>query len=290
MIIITVSNVPAGYSAAMSAHIYAVQATCDAFQWAHGPSTAVSQKCYMNLPAKVGYWTMVSTATLTKPGATPLVYSTTSIVKTSGQFTTPVSATVRNQITQCYNTTPNVWLTFDDGYSSQANLNSILATLKAYNVRGRFFLVGSWARANPAMMNQIRAAGHYVENHTSTHKILNQATPAVANSEIVNGQRPNARPALIRPPGGAGSYTNLVYNLATSHGYRVCYWGSDTRDWSGVSAATIVNKVIHGDAITSPARAGDSILMHLSNTQSRYALPAMIKALRAKGLVLDKLR
>jgi hypothetical protein len=30
--------------------------------------------------------------------------------------------------------------------------------------------------------------------------------------------------------------------------------------------------------------------MHLSNTQSRYALPAMIKALRAKGLRLERLR
>ena len=75
-----------------------------------------------------------------------------------------------------------------------------------------------------------------------------------------------------------------------AQGYRLCYWGVDTRDWSGVSAATIVNKVIHGDNRTPPARAGDSILMHMSNTQSRYALSTMIRALRAKGLPLERLR
>jgi ribosome-interacting GTPase 1 len=63
-----------------------------------------------------------------------------------------------------------------------------------------------------------------------------------------------------------------------------------TRDWSGVSAATIMSKVVHGDAVTSPIRAGDSVLMHLSNTQSRHALPTMMRSLRAKGLVFDKLR
>ena len=66
--------------------------------------------------------------------------------------------------------------------------------------------------------------------------------------------------------------------------------GVDTRDWSGVSAATIVNKVIHGDNRIPPARAGDSILMHMSNTQSRYVLSTMIRALRAKGLPLEQLR
>ena len=38
------------------------------------------------------------------------------------------------------------------------------------------------------------------------------------------------------------------------------------------------------------ARAGDLVLMHLSNNQSRYALPTMILALRAKGLSFNKLR
>jgi peptidoglycan/xylan/chitin deacetylase (PgdA/CDA1 family) len=55
-------------------------------------------------------------------------------------------ATIR-QIERCYNTTNDVWLTFDDG-GSAAQVTSILATLKRNNVKGRFFFRGDWARKN----------------------------------------------------------------------------------------------------------------------------------------------
>jgi peptidoglycan/xylan/chitin deacetylase (PgdA/CDA1 family) len=290
MVIVTVANVPAGYTPTLSARVGSWPTSCEPFKWRHGRNASVSQKCYVSMPRKVGYWTMTGTATLTKAGRSNRVYRTTDRVRTLGPFTYPVNAATRAQITKCYNTSKNVSLSFDDGYTSPVNLNSILATLKAYNVRAQFFLLGSWARANPAMMRQIKGAGHYVGNHTSTHKILSHASSATAKAEISRGQKPNTALRLIRPPGGAGAYTTRVYFQAKAQGYKVCYWGSDTRDWSGVSAATIVGKVVHGDAVTPPARAGDSVLMHLSNTQSRYALPTMIRSLRTKGLAFDKLR
>lgn len=290
MTIITVTNVPAGYTATMSARVGSWATSCESFKWAHGPGVAVSQKCYANLPTRAGTWTMIGTATLTRKGAPTLVYRGSKTVKTQGVVTAPVSAAVRALITKCYNTTPNVLLTFDDGYTSAANLNSILATLKAYNVRGRFYLLGTWARSRPAMVTQIRRAGHYVENHTNTHPALSGVSNAVVDSQIRYGQAANTNPRLLRPPYGAGSYTARLYYLAQARGYRLCHWGSDTADWSGVSAATIVNKVVRGDAATAPARPGDSVLMHLTNTQTRYALPTLIRALRAKGLVLDRLR
>jgi len=37
-------------------------------------------------------------------------------------------------------------------------------------------------------------------------------------------------------------------------------------------------------------RAGESVVMHLKNTQARNALPRIIRALRAKGLTFEKLR
>jgi peptidoglycan/xylan/chitin deacetylase (PgdA/CDA1 family) len=193
-------------------------------------------------------------------------------------------------IRKCYNTTSNVWLTFDDGYTSQANLTSILSTLKSYNVRGRFFLVGSWARTHPAMVNQIRAAGHFVQNHTNTHPHLSRISTAAVSREIGYGQTPNTTPKLLRPPYGDGVFTTRLYNLAAQQGYRLCFWNSDTRDWAGVSAAAIVNKVVHGDRLTPPIRAGETVLMHLTNTRTRYALPTLIRALRAKGLKFEKLR
>ena len=163
-----------------------------------------------------------------------------------------VSSSVRESIRKCYNRTRDVWLTFDDGYTSQANLNSILNTLKTYNVRGRFFLVGSWARTHPSMVRQIKAAGHFVENHTSTHQHLNRISDAAVSREIANGVAADSSPKLLRPPYGEGVYTSRLYNLALRQGYRLCFWGSDTRDWTGASASVIVNRVVHGDRWSPP--------------------------------------
>lgn len=201
-----------------------------------------------------------------------------------------VSTSVRTQIKKCYNKTRDVWLTFDDGYTSQANLSSILGTLRANNVRGRFFLIGSWARRHPSMVSQIVAAGHYVENHTDTHAHLSWISDAAAREEIRYGQSSNSYPKLLRPPYGAGAFTVRLYNLAQEQGYLLCDWGTDTRDWAGASASLITKRVVQGDSMTPAAQAGSTILMHLKNTQTRYALSAMIKGLRARGLTFDPLR
>jgi len=51
-----------------------------------------------------------------------------------------------------------------------------------------------------------------------------------------------------------------------------------------------VKRVVHGDRATPRAQAGDTILMHLKNTQTRNALSRLIKGLRARGLTFDQLR
>lgn len=289
MTVITVANVPVGYTATMTARVGAWPTSCDPFRWKHGLA-AVSQKCYANLPNRVGTWTLRGAATLTKAGSPTRVYTASKIIKTEGTVTRPVSAANRALISKCYNTTKNVWLTFDDGYTSQANLNSILYTLKVNNVRGRFFLVGSWARSHSAMVKQIKEAGHYVGNHTNTHPALNQVSDATVRSQVTYGEPATTSPKLLRPPYGAGAYTTRLYYLGQTQGYRLCHWGADSSDWQGISTTVIVNKLVKGDAYTAPVRAGDSVLMHLTNTNARYALPTVIKSLRAKGLVFDRLR
>jgi peptidoglycan/xylan/chitin deacetylase (PgdA/CDA1 family) len=289
MTIVTVTNIPAGWNVTLSARVGSLPTSCG-FRWGHGPGASLSQQCYVTLPARVGAWVLSGTATLTRAGQQPRVYRAGLVVTTQGPVSRPVSPSIRALITKCYNTTGNVRLTFDDGFTSQANLNSILSTLRVYNVRAVFFPTGVWARSHPSMIRQIKAAGQRLGDHTYSHPHLNGLSNAAFRSQVANGQPANMSPRLLRPPGGAGAYSTRSYALAQAQGYRLCYWGVDTRDWSGVSAGTIVNKVLVGDSRTPPARAGDTILMHMSNTQSRYALPTMIRALRAKGLPLERLR
>src|SRR5450759_3161672 len=91
-------------------------------------------------------------------------------------------------------------------------------------------------------------------------------------------------------PYGDGAFTVRLYNIALEHGYQLCDWSTDTRDWTWASASIIVKRVVHGDRATPRAQAGDRILMHLNNTQTRNALSRLIKGLRARGLTFDQLR
>ena len=122
MTIVTVTNVPPGWAATLTARVGSLPTTCD-LKWRHGGS-AVSERCYVTLPKTVGSFTLRGTATLTRAGSTSRVYSGTLAVSTQGYASTPVTASVRAQITKCYNTTKNVRLTFDDGYTSASNLSS----------------------------------------------------------------------------------------------------------------------------------------------------------------------
>ena len=289
MAIVTVANIPAGWSILkLGARVGTGSFSCDPFTWKH--AKGVSQKCSVILPSKAGAWSIRASVTLAKAGQRSLIYAGTTTIRTQGDRTYAVDGAHRALITRCYNTTKNVWLTFDDGYTSQANLNSILSTLKAYNVRGRFFLLGSWARTHTSMVKQIRAAGHYLENHSDSHPAFSSISNVSVLNEIAHGMTATSSPKLFRPPYGAGAFTTRLYSLAAGQGYRVCFWGTDTADWSKVSSSVIISKVVTGDANTSPARAGDTVLMHLTNTQTRYALEGLIKSLRAKGLVFDRLR
>jgi len=66
-------------------------------------------------------------------------------------------------------------------------------------------------------------------------------------------------------------------------------WTVDTRDWTGSSAATIVRRVAHGDAITPAVRAGGVIILHMNGEHTGRALPGVIHAVRARGLHLHAL-
>jgi peptidoglycan/xylan/chitin deacetylase (PgdA/CDA1 family) len=287
-VVVTTSARPSGYSLSFRVSAGGIGGVCNGAQWKH--STGWSQRCWVTLPARTGTWSVSARAVFTRSGyATQYsTYGSKSIV-TKGYASAPVSAATRDSIERCWNTTSRVQLTFDDGNVGWTNLNSMLATLKAYNVRGRFLPTGEWAAANPLKMATIRNAGHLLGNHTYSHPALNSLSSSSVRWQISHGVGATTSPKLIRPPYGAGAYSQRVTNDAAALGYRVCHWSTDTSDYAGVSATTIISKVLTGDAVTAPARAGGVVLMHMSGTNTPSALPGLIRGLRAKGLVLEPL-
>jgi peptidoglycan/xylan/chitin deacetylase (PgdA/CDA1 family) len=202
-----------------------------------------------------------------------------------------VDAATRNRIIHGYNTTSNVWLTFDD-CGSNAQFSSILNTLKKYHVKGRFFLNGTCLPAHPAMISRIKNEGHFLENHGYQHYDMTKMSDSQVLYQIDHGPKATSPIKLLRPPYGAGAFTTRLYNLAASRSYRLAFWSVDSCDWSGVSASTIISRIRSGGSgtrcgTTPKASAGGVVLMHVLGKHTAEALPGVITSLQARSLRLE---
>lgn len=290
--IVTVYNAPKGYTVAITATGTAGSTvTCAGAVWRNPVRTTVSRTCYLRLPNRAGSYSVLGKARLTKGKVTRTVSGSGSRpVKADGKASpTPMSFPTIHQIERCYNTTGNVWLTFDDG-GSTTQVNSILATLKRNNVKGRFLFRGDWARKNPALLAKIKAAGHVIGNHTSTHPALSRMKAESIKAQIDKGTAATGTPKLLRPPFGAGAFTTRLQQVVESRGYKLCRWSTDTYDWDGPSVSRMVERITYGDYRSAPIGAGGVILMHGHGKNTAPGLQRIINAVRAKKLTLQRLR
>lgn len=176
---------------------------------------------------------------------------------------------------------PYVALTFDDGGPAW-RVSEILDVLKDTGVRSTFFLLGEWVRANPDEVRRMVAEGHEIANHSYSHPRFSWLDAAAMREEILAARealrevtgREGAR--FFRPPYGV--YNGTLTSLLNELGYRaLVMWDVDSRDWSGLDAATISRQVA-GDAA-----AGSVVLFHLHGAHTAEALREVIPALRARG-------
>jgi peptidoglycan/xylan/chitin deacetylase (PgdA/CDA1 family) len=225
------------------------------------------------------------------PAAAPRA-AATSTVGPAGTGTAGASSPGRDSgptqrlIDHCQSRGPRVWLTFDDGGSAQ-QIGRILTVLRREHVQAIFFPIGSWADANPGLVRRIARAGHLIGDHTFGHVDLAKVSDTRASWQIQHGRTHAVGSVpLLRPPFGAGAYTGRLNALASAAGMRLCTWTVDTRDWTGSSAATIIRRVRHGDAMTPPVEAGGVVILHMNGEHTGRALPGVIHAVRARGLRL----
>jgi peptidoglycan-N-acetylglucosamine deacetylase len=200
-----------------------------------------------------------------------------------------VGPRIEQRIRRCYDTSPRVWLTFDDG-GSVRQVELILTQLRVHRVKAIFFPTGMWAAAHASLVRRMVRQGHLLGNHTYDHPDLMTLSDHRVHWEIRHGVTSTAEfGPLLRPPYGDGAYTTRLHRLASGQGQRLCSWTVDTRDWTGASAATIVRRVQIGDALTPPVRAGGVVLMHMQGRHTGEALSRVIGAVRQRGLLLHRL-
>lgn len=129
----------------------------------------------------------------------------------------------------------SVALTFDDG-PNPAVTPHVLDVLDRFGATASFFCIGERARAHPALVRQIAAAGHSVENHTLTHpNAFACYGPRALRREVLGAQAilsdiTGQAPSWFRAPMGFRS--PLLQPVLAEAGLRQAAWirrGFDTR-------------------------------------------------------------
>jgi len=153
--------------------------------------------------------------------------------------------------------------TYDDGPNPRWT-PTLMELLDRYNAKATFFTIGRWAEREPALLREVKAAGHAVGNHTYTHPRMPFITVPQVHDELarcraavegagvefstVNGE------ALMRPP--YGSRRPATLRTLREDGYVPVTWSITCYDWR----RTATEDKIAGRAAKSSE--GDVILLH----------------------------
>ncbi|MET8201354.1 polysaccharide deacetylase family protein [Micromonospora taraxaci] len=155
---------------------------------------------------------------------------------------------------------PRLALTFDDGpdprYTPQ-----VLATLREFDVRATFCVVGENAQSHPDLIQAIVDEGHTLCNHSWHHDVGLGARSADAiradllrTNDAIRAAVPNAPIVWYRQPGGAWTYP--VVSVARQLGMTPLHWSVDPSDWDLPGASKITATVV------TQAAPGSVVLLH----------------------------
>lgn len=172
---------------------------------------------------------------------------------------------------------PFVALTFDIEIND-TNLYRILDVMDKYDVKGTFFVTGSWVKCFPAAAKAIVERGHEIANHSLTHPWFSKISSNAAIRELNETERlvreitgVSTRPYFRFP---FGDSTPQMVKVIEQAGFVAFHWSSDDR---GMPAW--LNRI----AADPTQGYGGIILMH-GRTNSATELDRHLERLFASGL------
>jgi peptidoglycan/xylan/chitin deacetylase (PgdA/CDA1 family) len=201
---------------------------------------------------------------------------------------------IANDADQAMNSSPTVYLTFDDGPSKLTP--QVLDILQREGVSATFFELGIMAEQYPEYVQRVVKEGHALGNHSYNHVYAELYGTSFApfwdqiqRTESIFERIAGVKPELVRAPGG--TYTNFdafYYYYLEQGGYTVVDWNIDSSDGSrvGVPAEEIIQTVKKG-----PLRQQLVVLMHdgTGHSESVKALPEVIRFFKEKGYAFSTL-
>lgn len=172
-----------------------------------------------------------------------------------------------------------VALTFDDGPSSSVTPR-VLDTLKEYDAKATFYMLGQNAANFPDVARRVADEGHEIANHSISHANLKAVSAERVKKEIIEAtdqieKATGVKPNSFRPP--YGNYNQTVIDNATAVEQPIIMWSVDTLDWQSRNANAVFEKVRHN------TRSGSIVLMHDIHQTTADALPQIMEYLSTEG-------
>jgi peptidoglycan/xylan/chitin deacetylase (PgdA/CDA1 family) len=177
---------------------------------------------------------------------------------------------------------PLVALTFHG--QGDANLvDRLLTELDAGGAHVTVLAVGTWLSAQPAMAKRILDGGHELGNHTQSHGAIADMSAAQAYNEINTCAQ-----TIKRLTGSIGTWfrpsqtqhsTATIQAQAAKVGYRTCLsYDVDSLDYTDPGPDAIVRNTM------SAVGNGSIVSLHFGHPGTVTAMPALLDALRQRGL------
>jgi peptidoglycan-N-acetylglucosamine deacetylase len=182
-----------------------------------------------------------------------------------------------------------VALTFDDG-PTRGVTDRVLDVLEREHVPATFFVVGTAARHEPALLRRMAADGDEIEDHSDTHPHLNAIVSELALDAQIAGPDPAIAAAAglpsryLRPPYGARNAA--VMQAAGRNGKIVVLWSAMLDETSPNASpdelAARLLRQVHDGAIVV-LHDGDRGRGAGGRSYEAQLTPRIIAALRARG-------
>ena len=170
-----------------------------------------------------------------------------------------------------------VYITFDDG-PTPGITEWILATLRRYNAKATFFVLGKNVEQYPDLYRKILAEGHSVGNHTYSHQ-KGWGMSLERYIEDVDLAAGLVQTELFRPPYARVTPSQM---RAVGQHYKIIMWNVLSRDYSPTVSPTECAK-----GVLKHIAPGAIIAFHDSDKTFRnmsYALPRVLERIKEWGL------
>jgi len=172
-----------------------------------------------------------------------------------------------------------VAISFDAAWGGDKT-QDIISTLKKYNAKATFFLVGFWIDKYPDLVKEIEKEGFEIGSHSNTHPDFTKLSRSQMELELTTTNKKlsnliGQKIRVFRSPFGA--YNNTSIEVAESIGLKTIQWDVDSLDWKGISASEICKNIL------TKVKNGSIILCHNNSDHIVEALPTILQTLYDRG-------